>query len=83
MYVTYKKCDLCDNKIDDSSDELHIKYKAYRKTLKNFSIKDTKDKIPIVNWGEIDICENCLKEIIIRKHKKDKEWGRRIMRVEE
>ena len=70
MYVSYKKCDLCDSKIDDSSDMLQIKYRADRRTLKYCSIKNTKEKLPFANWDEIDICEDCLKEIIKRKHKK-------------
>lgn len=74
MIVTYKQCDLCNSRIDGFSNELNIKYKAKKKAYKFFSIKDAENKIPIsTEWKEIDVCEECLKEIIKRKHENDKE----------
>ena len=70
MIVTYKQCDLCGNKIDDFSNELNIKYKAKRQTLRYFSTEDYENGIPIAtNWEEIDVCEECLKEIISRRRR--------------
>ena len=74
MLVTYKQCDLCKSRIENFSDELHIKYKAKRQTLRCFPVEDAKDKIPFTtNWVEIDICEDCIREIIKRRYEKDKE----------
>ena len=74
MQVSYTQCDLCGGRIDRFSDELRLKYKAKRLTLRFFSAEDEKNNIPIsTEWKEIDVCEDCLKEIIKRKYEKDKE----------
>ena len=68
MIVTYKQCDLCNSRIDAFSNELNIKYKARRNTPRYFSIEDVKNKIPIgTEWKEIDVCEECIKEIISKR----------------
>ena len=72
MQVSYTQCDLCGEKI--IWNELNIKYKAKRNILQFFSVEDAKNKIPFTSeWKEIDVCENCLKEIIKRKQEKDEE----------
>ena len=71
MQVSYTQCDLCGGKI--IWNELNIKYKARRNIVQFFSTED-KNKIPFtMEWKEIDICEDCLKEIIKRKYERDKE----------
>ena len=75
MIITQYKCDLCGG--DITSNELNQKYKAQKlkyksniNTSKNISIDDIKNKISIsAEWKDIDVCEDCFKEIIKRKHK--------------